>query len=452
MGKKYFGTDGIRGKANENPMTVETAVKLGRAVARYFRYKGSPGRIVVGKDTRLSCYMFETGLAAGICSMGAECWLCGPLPTPGIAHITSSMRADAGMVISASHNPYFDNGIKVFAENGFKLPDDTEDELERLMDSDSLISDLASAENIGRTWRIEDAVGRYIAFLKSTFPRELSLSGMRIVLDCANGAAYKVAPAVFDELGAKVIPLGTQPNGRNINADCGALHPEGVQRAVLEHGADLGIALDGDADRLITVDEKGQVVDGDVVMAILATRMLAAGKLNKNTLVATVMSNIGLEQCINEAGGTLLRTDVGDRYVVAAMRQGGYNVGGEQSGHMVFLDHMTTGDGVVAALQLLEVKLREEKTLSELASVMTRFPQVLVNINVKQKPPIDQLPSVVKLIAAAEDKLGDSGRTLVRYSGTENKGRVMVEGADEGQIKAMADEIADDMKRSCDNF
>ncbi len=452
MGKKYFGTDGIRGRANEHPMTIETAVKLGRAVARYFRYKGSPGRIVVGKDTRLSCYMFETSLAAGICSMGAECWLCGPLPTPGIAHITSSMRADAGMVISASHNPYFDNGIKVFAENGFKLPDDTEDELELMMDSDSLISDLASAETVGRTWRIEDALGRYIAFLKSTFPRELSLAGLRVVVDCANGAAYKVAPAVFDELGAKVIPLSTQPNGRNINADCGALHPEGVQRAVLEHGADLGVALDGDADRLITVDEKGRVVDGDVVMAILATRMLAAGTLNHKTLVATVMSNIGLEQCINAAGGELLRADVGDRYVVEAMRKGGYNVGGEQSGHMVFLDHMTTGDGVVAALQLIEVMLREEKKLSELASVMTRCPQVLVNINVKQKPPIDQLPSVVKLMAAAEEKLGDSGRILVRYSGTENKGRVMVEGADEAEIQVVADEIADDMKRACDNF
>ncbi len=450
MGKNYFGTDGIRGRANEHPMTVETAVKLGRAVARHFRYKGSPGRIVVGKDTRLSCYMFETSLAAGICSMGAECWLCGPLPTPGIAHITSSMRADAGMVISASHNPYWDNGIKVFAEDGFKLPDDTEDELERLMDSDTLLSDMASAQNLGRTRRIEDAVGRYIAFLKSTFPRELSLAGLRIVVDCANGAAYKVAPAVLDELGARVIPLATQPNGRNINADCGALHPEGVQRAVVENGADLGIALDGDADRLIAVDEKGQVVDGDAVMAILATRLLAAGSLNHRTLVATVMSNIGLEQCITDAGGKLLRADVGDRYVVEAMRRGGYNVGGEQSGHMVFLDHMTTGDGVVAALQLLAVKLREEKTISELASVMTRFPQVLVNINVKKKPPLEELPTVTKLIAGAKEKLGDTGRVLVRYSGTENKGRVMVEGADEQQISALADEIAADMKRACD--
>ena len=452
MGKKYFGTDGIRGRANENPMTVETAVKLGRAVARYFRYKGRPGRIVVGKDTRLSCYMFETSLAAGICSMGAECWLCGPLPTPGIAHITASMRADAGLVISASHNPYWDNGIKVFTEDGFKLPDDTEDELERLMDSDALVDDRAPAESLGRTWRIEDAVGRYIAFLKSTFPRELSLSGLRIVVDCANGAAYKVAPAVLDELGAKVIPLATHPNGRNINADCGALHPEGVQRAVLEKGADLGIALDGDADRLIAVDEKGQVVDGDAVMAVLATRMLAAGTLNHKTLVATVMSNIGLEQCIDGAGGKLLRADVGDRYVVAAMRQGGYNVGGEQSGHMVFLDHMTTGDGVVAALQLMAVMLREQKTISELASVMTRFPQVLVNINVKSKPPIEELPSVMKLIAGVKETLGDTGRVLVRYSGTEHKGRVMVEGEDEGQINAMAEEIAAEMKRACDNY
>ena len=445
---KYFGTDGIRGRANEPPMTVETAIKLGRAVARYFRYKGHPGRIVVGKDTRLSCYMFETSLAAGICSMGAECWLCGPLPTPGIAHITASMRADAGMVISASHNPYFDNGIKVFAEDGFKLPDETEVELERLMDSDGLIADMAPAEQLGRTWRIEDAAGRYIAFLKSTFPAELTLEGLRIVVDCANGAAYKVAPAVFDELGARVIRLSTAPDGRNINADCGALHPEAVQAAVLEHQADIGIALDGDADRLIAVDDKGQVVDGDVVMAILATRMLEAGTLAHNTLVATVMSNVGLEQCINAAGGKLLRAAVGDRYVVEEMRRGGYNVGGEQSGHMVFLDHMTTGDGVVAALQLLAVSLREEKQLSELARVMSPSPQVLINVDVERKTAIEELPAVCKLIAAAEQQLGVEGRVLVRYSGTENKGRVMVEGPEQGQIHSMAEEIAQELVRA----
>ena len=447
--RELFGTDGIRGRANEHPMTVDTAMNLGRAVATYFRYKGRPGRIVVGKDTRLSGYMFEASLAAGICSMGAECWECGPLPTPGIAYLTASMRADAGLVISASHNPYWDNGIKVFAEDGFKLPDETELELEWLMQADKTSHQRAPAEKLGRTKRIDDALGRYIAFLKNTFPREQSLDGMRIVVDCANGAAYKVAPAVFDELGARVIPLAVSPNGRNINEGCGALHPGGVQQKVVEMGADLGIALDGDADRLITVDEKGNVVDGDVVMAILATRMLKQDTLAHRTLVATVMSNIGLERCIKDAGGQLVRTDVGDRHVVDRMRQDGFNLGGEQSGHMVFLDHMTTGDGVVAALQLLSAKLKDGRPLSEMAAVMTRFPQHLENVSVEHKPPLEQMPAVTALIEATEQKLGDKGRVLVRFSGTENVGRVMVEGPEEGMVKAMALEIAAQLKRSC---
>jgi phosphoglucosamine mutase len=439
---KLFGTDGIRGKANEHPMTVEMAVNLGRAVANLFRWKHKPGRIVVGKDTRLSCYIFESALAAGICSMGAECWLLGPLPTPGIAHITSSMRADAGLVISASHNPFWDNGIKVFASDGFKLPDDREAELEQLMESDELNRSLARPEEMGQAWRIEDARGRYIAFLKHSFPDELSLEGLRIVVDCANGAAYRVAPAVFSELGARVIPLGVDPNGRNINDGCGALHPEQVQREVVEHGAQLGISLDGDADRVILVDEKGQVVNGDAIMAMVATRMLREGTLKKETLVVTSMSNLGLEHAVDAAGGRLVRTDVGDRYVVEEMRRGGYNMGGEQSGHLIFLDHMTTGDGVVGALQVLAVMLREGRPLSELAGVMEQVPQVLVNLWVTRKPPIQEMPAVARLIAEVEQKLGKDGRVLVRYSGTEPKARVMIEGPEEGLIRGLAEQIA----------
>jgi len=447
--RKLFGTDGIRGVANEPPMTSEVALNLGRAVAYLFRYKGRAGRIVVGKDTRLSCYMFETALASGICSMGADCWLCGPLPTPGIAHIASSMRADAGVVISASHNPYTDNGIKVFAGDGFKLPDETEAELERLMESGELAGSLAGPQELGRTTRIDDARGRYVAFLKSTFPRELTLDGLRLVVDCANGAAYKSAPAVLEELGAKVFPLAVSPNGRNINDGCGALHPKQVQLAVLQHEAHLGIALDGDADRVIVVDEKGQVVDGDAVMAIIGTRMLKQNTLSNNTLVVTVMSNLGLERCITAAGGKVVRTAVGDRYVVEEMKRGGYNVGGEQSGHLIFLDYMTTGDGVVGALRILAAMVREGRPVSELAQVMMRYPQVLVNVKVQQKRPLEELASVLKLIEGAEQKLGSEGRVLVRYSGTEPKARVMVEGPAHDLIKGIADEIAAELVRAC---
>ncbi|MFH1130522.1 MAG: phosphoglucosamine mutase [Pseudomonadota bacterium] len=447
--RKIFGTDGVRGVANEYPMTVEMALKLGRAVAYLFRTKGLKRPIVIGKDTRLSCYMFETALSAGICSMGDDCWLCGPMPTPGVAHITSSMRADAGLVISASHNPYHDNGIKIFANDGFKLPDETEVEIERLMESDELDSKLPSVDQVGRVRRITDVQGRYIAFLKSTFPRPLTLEGMKIVVDCANGAAYKVAPAVFEELGATVYTLGVQPSGFNINDGCGALHPEGLQRTVREHNADLGIALDGDADRVIMIDEKGCIVDGDAIMALIAVRMLQMGTLRNNTLVATVMSNLGLDRCIRSAGGRLVRTPVGDRYVVEKMRQGGYNLGGEQSGHLIFLDHMTTGDGALAALQVLAAMKQEGKPVSELASVMMRYPQVLVNIPVANKRPLEELKSVQKLVADAEAKLAGEGRILVRFSGTEPKARVMVEGADERVIQKMADEIAAELQRVC---
>ena len=447
--RKLFGTDGVRGVANTPPMTVEMALNLGRAVAYLFRYKGRPGRIVIGKDTRLSGYMFETALCGGVCSMGADCWLCGPLPTPGIAHITASMRADAGVVISASHNPYQDNGIKIFAGDGFKLPDETEVELERLMESGELDEARSHPDKVGKALRIDDARGRYVAFLKSTFPRELSLNGVRLVVDCANGAAYKSAPAVLDELGAKVFPLAVAPDGTNINDGCGALHLEQVKRAVVERGASLGIALDGDADRVIIIDEKGEEVDGDAILALIATRMLKRGTLAKQTLAVTVMSNLGLERCIEAAGGRLVRTAVGDRYVVEEMRRSGLNVGGEQSGHLVFLDYMTTGDGVVGALQVLAAMTREGRPISELAAVMARYPQVLVNVKVKQKRPLEELPTVRKLIADAERKLGREGRVLVRYSGTESKARVMVEGANAAGIKAIADNIAAELTRAC---
>jgi phosphoglucosamine mutase len=419
------------------------------AVAARLRQENRHTRIVIGKDTRLSGYMFESAMAAGIVAMGADVWITGPLPTPGIAFITSSMRADAGVVISASHNAFADNGIKLFARDGYKLDDSVEREIEDLMDSPGLHDLRAPAADIGYAKRIDDVGGRYIVFCKSVFPDELTLDGMKIVVDCANGAAYKTAPAVFEELGAKVIAIHDEPNGKNINDECGALYAESLAKRVLEEKADLGIALAGDADRLVLVDEKGRVVDGDAVMALCATRMIASGKLANNTVVATVMSNLGLEHAIRGAGGTLIRTGVGDRYVVAEMRKGGYNFGGEQSGHLVFLDHMTTGDGTVAALQVLEVMVREGRQLSELASVMTRTPQVLINVKVGTKKPIGDLKEVCKLIASVEAELGNDGRVLVRYSGTEHKARVMIEGPDEAMIRARAEQIGAELVKYC---
>jgi phosphoglucosamine mutase len=452
--RKLFGTDGVRGIANYDPMTPEVALRLGRAVAYHFRatHPSGRGRIVIGKDTRLSGYLFETALAAGICSMGADVMLCGPLPTPGIAFITSSMRADAGVVISASHNPYQDNGIKIFASDGFKLPDEVEARLEQLMDpeqTDELDHNRPHGDKIGKATKIEDSRGRYVQFLKNVLPRHLTLEGIRVVVDCANGAAYKVAPAVFAELGADVITLAARPDGTNINDDCGALHPKKMQAAVRKHGAQIGIAVDGDADRVIIADEHGDEVDGDTIMAMCARRMLERKELKHGTLVATVMSNLGLERSIEKLGGRMVRVQVGDRYVVEAMRANGYNFGGEQSGHLVFLDHMTTGDGILGALQVLTVMLESGKPLSELRRVMTRYPQVLVNLKVREKRPLDELPAVGRLIAAVEGKLGGDGRVLVRYSGTEAKVRVMVEGPDEATIRGYAEEIARALEEAC---
>ncbi len=443
--RKLFGTDGIRGVANQPPMTAEVAMRLGRAVARKFVGSGYRGRIVIGKDTRLSGYMLESALEAGIVSAGADVMLVGPLPTPGIAFITSSMRADAGVVISASHNPYQDNGIKIFASDGFKLPDEVEAEIEELMEADTGGGGTA---DVGKATRVDDAAGRYVQFLKNAFPRARTLDGVRVVVDCAHGAAYQVAPMVFAELGAEVILLGVKPNGRNINDGCGAMHPEVLGQEVKKHKAAVGIALDGDADRLILCDENGVVVDGDQTMAILGTRMLDAGTLPGNTVVATVMSNLGLERALAAKGGRLLRTSVGDRYVVEAMREGSFLLGGEQSGHLVFLDQSTTGDGVLAALRVLAVMVEEARPLSLLAKTMTRYPQVLLNFEVAEKRPIDELPTVQKAIASAEAAMGSEGRVLVRYSGTERKARVMVEGQDERTIKAHAETISETLKRA----
>ena len=441
--KKLFGTDGVRGVANVYPMTTEMAMQIGRAAAYIFKNGRRRHRIVIGKDTRLSGYMIENALSAGICSMGVDVLLVGPLPTPGIANITSSMRADAGVVISASHNPFQDNGIKFFSSDGFKLPDEMELRIEELIFSKKIDSLRPIATEVGKAYRIDDAVGRYVVFLKSTFPKDLDLTGVRIVLDCANGAAYKVAPSVLEELGAEVIALGVKPNGTNINAGCGSLHPEVISEAVKEHRADLGIALDGDADRVIFVDEFGNEVGGDHIMAICAIDLLKQKKLRKNTVVATVMSNMGLDIAVKKAGGKVIKTVVGDRYVVEEMLKGGYTLGGEQSGHMIFLDHNTTGDGILTALQVLAVMRRDNKSLAELAEVMIPLPQVLVNVRVTEKQDIMTIPEIAGLVREIEEKVRDEGRILIRYSGTEPLLRIMIEGQDKYQITNWAKEIAE---------
>jgi phosphoglucosamine mutase len=441
--RHLFGTDGIRGVANEPPMTPELALRLGRAVTYVAgRGKRHVPRILVGKDTRLSGYMIETALASGICSMGGRVLLCGPIPTPAVAHLTVSMRADAGIVISASHNPYADNGIKVFGADGFKLADDAEAEIEALL-ADGALPVRKTGKSIGRAEKLEDARGRYVAFAKATFPRDLSLDGVKVVADAAHGAAYRVAPAVFAELGASVTAIGVRPTGTNINRDAGALHPENAQAEVKKRGAHLGIALDGDADRVIVIDERGEVVDGDAVMAMCAARMMRDGELKKATLVATVMSNLGLERAMEGLGAQLVRTPVGDRYVVEEMRRGGYNLGGEQSGHLIFLDHTPTGDGVIGGLQVLALMARTGLPLSELArSALARVPQVLENVTLQAKRPLESMETLTEAIGRAEGELGLDGRVLVRWSGTEPKLRIMVEGPDEARIRALAKELA----------
>ena len=445
--RKLFGTDGVRGTANVDPMTAEMALKLGQAIATVFGREHATQRILIGKDTRLSGYMFEDALAAGICSMGGNVIQVGPMPTPAMAFLTRDMRCQAGVMISASHNPYQDNGIKFFAHDGFKLPDALEEEIERLIFSGELDGRRAAPDEIGRAQRIDDAEGRYVVFLKNTFPRDLSLDGLRVVLDCANGAAYKVGPTVLRELGAEVFAIGVEPNGRNINEDCGSLHPEKLVAKVREHRADVGIAVDGDADRVMLVSEQGEVVDGDAVLALCARDLAARGELSGGAVVATVMSNLGLERALHELGIDLRRTQVGDRYVVEEMRRTGANLGGEQSGHTIFLDHNTTGDGLLTGLQILAIVQRAGRPLSELASGIERFPQVLVNVRVAEKRPIDELPRFVERVALVEKELDGKGRVLIRYSGTEPKARVMVEGEDEGRVRGYAESLAEDLRK-----
>ncbi len=440
--EKLFGTDGIRGVANTHPMTIDVAARVGCAIAFLVKKSGDRRhRIVIGKDTRISCYMLENALAAGISSMGVDVLQVGPLPTPGIAFITTSMRADAGVVISASHNPYQDNGIKIFSGDGFKLPDAMEQQIEQLLAAGQLREFVPQSAAVGRAKRIEDAAGRYIVFLKHTFPKELTLDGLHIVLDCANGAAYRVAPHVFEELGARVTTLGVTPDGTNINQECGALYPEKMAAVVRECGADIGLALDGDADRLIVCDERGNIVDGDHIMAICAQELLRRQQLKENTLVATVMSNLGLEVAMARLGGNLVRSAVGDRSVVEMMRRGGYSFGGEQSGHLVFFEHITTGDGALAALQLLAIMQKRQQPLSGLAKVMESFPQVLKNVRTRRKINVDSIPGFAEAVQTLDGELGKNGRILVRPSGTEPVIRVMVEGESSSHIDRIADQL-----------
>jgi phosphoglucosamine mutase len=447
--KRLFGTDGVRGTANLHPMTAEMALSLGQAVAHVFYEAGEERpRVIIGKDTRLSGYLFEDALAAGICSMGVDVIMVGPMPTPGMAFLTADMRCHAGVMISASHNSYRDNGIKFFSSDGFKLPDVIEDRIEQLIQSGALAGLQASAEAIGQAKRIDDVTGRYVVFLKKTFPRNLSLDGVRVVLDCANGAAYKVGPIVLRELGAEVFSLGVSPNGRNINDGCGSVFPEKTAAKVREVRADVGIALDGDADRALLIDENGDTVDGDALLALFAADLQERGELRGDKVVATVMSNLGLEKALEAHGLGLVRTQVGDRYVVEAMRAGGYNLGGEQSGHIVFLDHNTTGDGLITALQTLAIMGRRGRRLSELTESFERYPQVLLNVPVGEKKPIEALPELQALIKRVEAELSDSGRVLIRYSGTEPKARIMVEGVDDAQVSEYARELAQALQRS----
>ena len=447
--RKLFGTDGIRGTANVAPMTVEMMVKVGRAAAYLLSNKGERTNhpIVIGKDTRVSGYMIESALVSGICSMGMNAWYTGPLPTPGVAFLTRSLRATAGVMISASHNPYQDNGIKFFQNDGYKLSDAIEGEIERLIDSGEVDNIRPTAQMVGKAYRMETAVGRYMEFAKASFPREMNLDGLKIVVDCANGAAYKVGPGVLAELGADVITINSNPNGLNINEQCGALHPEKMRVEVIKSGADIGIAFDGDADRVIFSDEKGNEVDGDLAMGLAAIEGREQGWLSRNTLVTTVMSNMGLDIAMRRHGIDIIKTPVGDRYVVEAMKREGYNLGGEQSGHLIFLDYNSTGDGLISALQLLCILKRRNKPLSEIVSVVKKLPQVIQNVKIREKKPLDSMISVSQAIADIEDKLSDEGRVLIRYSGTENLLRVMLEGEDEKQLKDYASKICGEVEK-----
>lgn len=452
--KKIFGTDGVRGTANIEPVTAETALKLGRAAAHVFKSLGAQARsrgkfkIVIGKDTRLSGYMLENAVASGILSMGVDVLMIGPLPTPGVAYVTRSLRADAGIVISASHNPYDDNGIKFFQGDGYKLDDTVESRIEQLVFSGEIENIRPTAGQIGKAVRIDDALGRYIEFAKASLPRGMTLEGMRVVVDCANGAAYKSTPCVLRELGAEIFVYGDQPNGTNINQNCGSMHPEMMCQKVWEHRAHIGIANDGDADRVLLCDEMGKLIDGDDILAIAGLDMLRNGTLLNQTLVATVMSNAGLEAAVTGAGGKLIRTDVGDKNVIDEMLTGNYNLGGEQSGHMIFRDFSTTGDGLVSALQILRIMKATDTPLSKLARCWTRFPQLVTNVRVREKVPFDQLNALPELLTQAEAAVKeDGGRILLRYSGTERKARILIESRSMEVVETWSQRIAEIIKR-----
>jgi phosphoglucosamine mutase len=440
---RLFGTDGIRGRINRQPMTPETVLRVGMAAATALR-KDLHGRnmVLIGKDTRLSGYMIESALTSGICSMGMNVTLVGPLPTPGIAFLTRTLRMDAGIVISASHNPFQDNGIKFFSYDGFKLPDAIEKRIEGLVADDSLERFRPKGEEVGKAFRLDDATGRYIEYIKSTMRKGATLEGMKIVVDCANGAAYKTTPLLLTELGAEVLSIHDEPDGVNINAGCGSMYMECLRKAVVAHKAHIGIAHDGDADRALFCDEKGRLVDGDLIMGMCAADMESSGELRGKTLVATVMSNLGLERFLEKQGIRMLRTRVGDRYVVEKMLDGGFNIGGEQSGHIIFLDYNTTGDGPITSVQVLNLMKKSGASLSRLASKIKLFPQVLMNVEVEKRHDIRSVPEIEEAVAKAEKRLGGGGRVLVRASGTEPKIRVMLEGEDAGLIQRLGRDIS----------
>ncbi len=447
MTARLFGTDGIRGTSNSEPMTAETALKVGMAAAIQFVRGDHRHQVVIGKDTRLSGYLLEPALTAGFISMGMDVVLVGPMPTPGVAMLTRSLRADLGVVISASHNPFEDNGIKLFGPDGYKLSDDAEAEIEARVNSD-MSAELAGAANLGRARRLDDAPGRYNEYVKQTFPRGLRLDGLKIAVDCANGAAYRVAPEVFWELGAEVVPIGVDPDGVNINKGCGSMATEFMCSQVVAHGADLGLALDGDADRVLIADEKGALVDGDQVLGLIAGDWAKSGRLNNGGVVSTVMSNLGLETFLSGLGLELIRTQVGDRYVVERMRQDGYNLGGEQSGHIVLSDYSTTGDGLIAALQVLAVVITAGKPASEVCRVFEPLPQVLRNVEFNGGQPLEE-KAVQKAISEGETRLGPAGRLLIRESGTEPVIRIMAEGEDEALISAVVGDIVGVIEHAC---
>jgi len=449
---KLFGTDGVRDMANMGNMTAEQALEIGRALAfvckEYHREKGTRPRIVISKDTRLSGYMLETALTAGVCSMGVDAILLGPLPTPGLAFITQDMRADAGIMITASHNPYHDNGIKIFSRTGNKLPDAEEEEMEKLINSHKLRDVRSTEGDIGKAKRIDDAMGRYIVFCKNTFPEDMTLDGMKVVLDCANGASYKVAPIIFSELGAEVAAIHASPNGTNINDNCGSQHTDDLKAKVLETGSEVGLAFDGDADRLIVIDEKGNELSGDQIIAICAKQYKERGLLKNNEVVATVMSNFGFFAAMKEMGIETAVTDVGDRYVLERMLEDDAVLGGEASGHVIFHNHHTTGDGIIAALQLLSIMRETGKPLSELGQIMKIFPQKLINIDVRKKPPVEKISGMSEAIKKAEEELADKGRVLIRYSGTQPMCRVMVEGPTDEMTNRIAETLADVVRKA----